>query len=99
MSLFRVRISRFAFSCLFYASVGVYAAVVIHRSGVRLCAAHWALLAAGLLLIDLPEDLVNLLGESFHGVLDFRRVVAFPDLLEGVDAPDRIERVDLKRVS
>ena len=77
---------RFLRYLLLHAAVGVEGAVVILGAGLRACLrAHIGAGLAALLLIELAEDGVHLLGEGVHGVLDFARVVALADLLEIVD--------------
>lgn len=66
--------------CLVNVAVRLIGAVRVLRTGLRLFGVR-ALLAA-LLLIQLAEDGVYLLGEGIHRVLDFFRVVAFAHLLE-----------------
>ena len=72
------------FHCLVNVAVRLIGAVRILRTGLRLFGVR-ALLAA-LLLIQLAEDGVHLLGEGIHRVLDFFRVVALAHLLEVRDS-------------
>ena len=71
-----------ACAILLHVALGVHSTV---RVGAARRGAVLLRRSAALLLIQLAEDGVHLLGEAVHGVLDFFRVAALAHLLEGVD--------------